>query len=484
VRALLLLAALLVLVGSGCSDDKTAREKPTPPAQHFQSRPDLQPPVITMTKVASDVDGGYIFLAPKKEVAQSGPMIIDGSGELVWFHPLDTHAVADFRAQTYDGKPVLTWWRGKATLGVGDGYYVIMDDSYHQIATVTAGNGLTGDIHEFLITPQNTALITVYNRLPRDLSSIGGPKQGWIWDGIVQEIDIATGRVLFEWHSADEVAVTESYAKPPTASAKGPTASTYDYFHINSIDLEPNGNLLISARNTRAVYEIKRSEGKIAWRLGGKKSDFVMGPGTRFAWQHDARRRADGTITLFDNGADPKVEEFSRVLTIRADTASHRATLVRSYAHPRHLLATSQGNAQLLSDGRFFVGWGAQPNFTEFDRDGRVLVDGHFKQGADSYRIYRLPWTGRPRDDPAVVVTGKAGAITVLASWNGATEIARWQVLAGPDGNRLHVVATAPRAAFDTAIAVRTRQLYLRVRALNDRGAVLGTSRAAAVPPQ
>jgi hypothetical protein len=359
---------------------------------------------------------------------------------------------------------------------------VIMDSSYHQFATVIAGNGLTGDIHEFLITPQNTALITVYRRLPTNLSSVGGPKEGAIYEGVVQEIDIADGRVLFEWHSADHVAVAESYAKPPPATARGPKASLYDYFHINSIDLEPNGNLLISARNTRAVYEISRADGRILWRLGGKKTNFTMGPGTNFAWQHDARRQEDGTITLFDNGADPKVEEYSRALMIRANTDKWRATLVRSYAHPRHLLASSQGNAQLLAGGRVFVGWGAQPNFTEFAQDGRVLLDGHFKQGADSYRVYRFHWTGHPSDNPAVVVTGESGTISVHASWNGATEIERWQVLAGPSTDKLQVVATAPKTAFETAITVQTGELYIRARALNDRGAILGTSRAIPVP--
>ena len=110
-------------------------------------------------------------------------MILDDRGEVVWFRPLDTKGVADFRAQRYGGRPVLTWWRGRAERGVGDGYYVIVDETYNEIATVAAGNGLTGDIHEFLITARDTALITIYERKPWDLSSVGGPKDGEIFDG-------------------------------------------------------------------------------------------------------------------------------------------------------------------------------------------------------------------------------------------------------------------------------------------------------------
>ena len=166
---------------------------------------------------ARDTAPGYVFLAPKRRVAQAGPMILDDAGELVWFHPLDTEGVTDFRAQRYDGRPVLTWWRGKSELGVGDGHYVIVDDAYREIATVSAGNGLTGDIHEFLITDRDTALITIYHELPADLSAIGGPKDGAILEGVVQELDIGTGRVLFEWHSAPEVELEESYAEVPKA---------------------------------------------------------------------------------------------------------------------------------------------------------------------------------------------------------------------------------------------------------------------------
>ena len=401
------------LAVAGCHEDgensaESAPPEPAPPTQHFRSRPDLRPPQVEITTRARGTVAGYVFLAPKRRVAQAGPMILDDAGELIWFQPLDTEGVTDFRAQRYDGRPVLTWWRGKSEQGVGDGHYVIVDDSYREIATVSAGNGLTGDIHEFLITDRDTALITIYNELPADLSPVGGPKDGAILEGVVQELEIGTGRVLFEWHSAPEVAVEESYADVPRAE-KGDEADAYDYFHINSVDEDDDGNFLVSARNTHAVYKISRDDRKVMWRLGGKRSDYAMGPGVRFAWQHDARRQPDGTLTLYDNVSDDEDAKgrSSRVVVLRLDDGAQRATLARSYEHPDQLLATTQGNAQFLDGGHVFVGWGAQPYFTEFDRGGDVLLDGHFGvDGTDSYRAYRLAWTGRPAVRPAVRLGG------------------------------------------------------------------------------
>ena len=116
-------------------------------------------------------------------------------------------------------------------------------------------------------------------------------------DGIVQEVDIETGEVLFEWHSLDHVGLEESYYQ----SVAGPQDWAFDYFHINSIDPNPDGYLTISARRTSAVYKVDRKTGEVVWRLGGKNSDFEMGPGTRTDWQHDARRHPDDNITIFDN---------------------------------------------------------------------------------------------------------------------------------------------------------------------------------------
>jgi hypothetical protein len=475
-----LAAALSLLVSTGClGDDEPAEAAaPPPPTQHFRSRPDLTPPPVEVTTAAHRTAPGLLFLAPKREVAQAGPLILDDEGQVVWFDPLDTKGVADFKVQRYDGRPVLTWWRGRADKGVGDGYYVLADESYRQIATVVPGRGLAGDIHEFLITPRGTALISIYRRLPHDLSALGGPKEGEIFDGTVQELDIRTGRVLFEWHSLDHVALAESYEKAPPAG-QGAAAAPFDYFHLNSIAEDEDGNLLLSARHTHAIYKVSRGDGRVLWRLGGKRSDFALGPGTRFALQHDARHRGGGILTLFDNGPE-REGTHSRALVLRLDEQARRATLFRSYEHPRGLHSETQGDAQVLPDGHLLVGWGSSPVVSEFDESGRLLLDLRFGgEGADSYRAFRFVWRGRPAELPAVALAGDR----VYASWNGATDVARWQLVAGPTPAATMPLASVARTGFETAIPVHTDQPWIRVRALSARGTVLGTSRALELHP-
>jgi outer membrane protein assembly factor BamB len=483
-RTLLALALALACTACGEQAKPKAAPKAPPqpkpgPSQHFRSRPDLRPPVVQIRTPAKGTAPGYVFLAPKMAVAQAGPMIMDDRGRLVWFHPLQfTKGVTDFRAQRYRGKPVLTWWRGRlSNVGVGDGWYVIYDTSYRPIAEVRPGDGLVGDVHEFRLTSRDTALVTIYHRLHVDLTSIGGPKDGLIWDGIVQEVDIPTGRVLFEWHSYPQIGVKESYSKPPPKQL-GTKAFPYDYIHINSIDEEPNGNLLISGRNTHALYEVNRRTGKVLWRLGGKKSNYRLGPGVKFAWQHDARRQPDGTITIFDNGAAPPVEKFTRVLVLRVDEQAKRVTLVRSYRHPKRLLSPFEGNAQFLPNGHVFVGWGGWPYISELDRNGRVVFDAYFGHGknpgedADTYRAYRFAWQGRPKDPPAIAVSGGK----VYVSWNGATDVARWQVLVGKANDDLAVVTSATKSGFETAIPFQANGKYVAVQALDRKRKVLAVS--------
>jgi hypothetical protein len=457
----------------------TAASAPAGQAWNFRSRPDLHPPVIQVTRQARHTAPGYIFIAPKNGPEEAGPgqdgcMILGNDGQPVWLRLLQNEDmdVMNFKAQTYKGETVLTWWEGYHT-GYGQGEYVILDSSYRELARFGAGNGYQGDHHEFLITPQDTALITIYNRLPRDLVSEGDPSDGYVLDGIVQELDIETGEVLFEWHSLEHIGLEESLYEPPSD-----LEAAFDYFHINSIDPIPGGYLIISARRTCAVYKVDRKTGEVVWRLGGEQSDFDMGYGTRTDWQHDARRHPDGTITIFDNGGVQK-DVQSRGIVVEVDEDDMSATLVGEYTHPNKILAATQGNLQVLPNGNVFIGWGSEPSYSEFGPDGKLLYDASFPSQVESYRAFRFPWKGQPEDRPAVVAeAGPDDKVTIYVSWNGATEVDSWQVLAGENPDQLEPAGSAPRKGFETAVTLYTNEPYVAVEAKDSSGRVLGTSGA------
>jgi hypothetical protein len=475
-RIWLLVAALVVLAGAAAVVLVLARSH-AGEVLRFRSRPDLQPPAVEVRTASPQAAGGDLFVAAKDGAGQSGPMILDGRGRLLWFDPLPSNRVAfDFRAQRYRGKPVLTWWQGVVVDGHGSGEGVIADARYHVIATVHAGAGESADLHELQLTSRGTALLTVYQPVRRDLSRWGGPRNGTVEDSIVQEVEIATGRVVFQWHSLDHVGLGESMRAAP-----GDRSQPWDYFHINSIEEDGAGDLLISARNTSTVYKVDRASGAVAWRLGGKRSSFAMGPSASFVSQHDVRRAPGGDVTLFDNAAPPTTSLRTRALRLHLDTARQTATLVHAYRRPRPLLSDAQGSVQLLPGGDVFVGWGGtSPWVSEFAAGGRLRFEARFvASGVDSYRAYRLPWVGRPTDRPALALRARSrGGTSVSVSWNGATEVARWQVLAGSGPGRLRAVASGRREGFETTIELPSAPRYVAVRALDRNGRALGTSRA------
>jgi hypothetical protein len=456
----------------------SAAPEPAPKEyQSFYSRPELRPPDVTVSAKAQTAAGGDLFLAPYSGVGQYGPMILGEHGELIWFKslsPAGTRA-ADFRVQQYEGKPVLTWWQdpliadGSKTAGE-----VIANSAYQTIAVVRAGNGYQPDLHEFQIAPQDTAWITVYDAIDCNLSSVGGPKDGAVADTLLQEIDLKTGLVMYEWHSLDHVPLQSSYASAAPASKSEP----FDYFHINSIDTELDGDLLVDSRNTWAAYDVDPKTGQVRWELGGKHSSFKLGPGAATAWQHDARQQPDGAITFFDNGAFPAVHPQSRAIELALDPATMTATLVHSYEHQNPLVAGSQGNVQALQNGDWMVGWGQAGYLSEVTPAGLVLFNAHLPPDWESYRTYVLPWAGQPAEPPAVAPAPGGSPATVYASWNGATEVASWRVLAGSSPNALAPVAGAPKNGFQTAIAIpaSVSGRYVAVQALNSAGAAIGVS--------
>jgi hypothetical protein len=439
----------------------------------FHSRPDLQPAAVRFIAGPTPAAADDLFLAPQFGPLQDGPMLLDPSGNLLFFKPMPNGSVAaDFKIQQYQGKPVLTWWQGYTAAGIGVGQDEIYDSSYREIAQVHAANGLSADLHEFLLTPGGTALIVASYPVIWDTSGVGGSTHKIVLDSVVQEIDIPTGLVLFQWDSLDHVPLRDSYERP----AKG---ALYDYFHVNSIDPASDGNLIISGRNTWAAYKVNRSSAQTMWTLGGKHSSFKMGSGASFAYQHDVRvlGAGDRQVSLFDDAdGPPPVHSQSRGLVLGLDYRRMTARVATERAHTPQLLTRFQGNLQVLPNGALLIGWGQQPYFTEFGPRGRVLLDARFVDGTSSYRVYAFPaWTGTPAVAPAIAAANAGRATTVYASWNGSTQTAFWLVLSGSKRGGLSVKHLTRRSGFETAIKIG-RARFVRVEALDARGHVLGNS--------
>ena len=472
--------------------------------QHYLSAPSLTPSTVTVTTPKAGIPAppaasGDLFLAPYQGMGSPGPMIAEQDGALVWFHPLPAgESATNFQVQSYEGQPVLTWWQGRIIrVGFGEGEDVIYDDAYRQIATVRAGNGYRADLHEILLTPQGTAWIDAFDPIHMNLASVHGSPHGILLDSVIEEVDIRTGLVMWEWHALGHIPLGDSLNH--VSSGEYP----WDYVHINSISPggagsspgdgtgsgEP-GNVLLSSRNTWTLYDVNMHTGGYNWLFGdGRHSSFKLGPGVRFYWQHDAQFQPGGLISLFNNASDPPEQRESSGLLLRPDIGARTVTLVKRFVNPtRTLLASSQGDTLSLPGGDWLLGYGGLPNFTEFDSSGHVLLDGTLGKNVQDFRTYLSPWSAQPTTAPAIAVVpspptrGGAGTATVEASWNGATAVASWQVLAGASAESLAPVLTVPRSGFQTTIPVSTPEPDLAVRALSASGQILGTSAAQPIP--
>ena len=453
--------------------------------QHYSSAPSLTPSTVSITTPAkAGASPGYLFQAPYQGKGTPGPMISEQNGSLVWFHPVPKDdSATNFQVQQYEGKPVLTWWQGRILeVGFGQGEDEIYNTSYQHIATIYAGNGYHADLHVIKITPQGTAWIDVFDPIHMNLSSAGGESNGVLTDSVVEEVDIKTGLVMWEWHALGHISLSESNNPAPKASYP------WDYVHINSISPGPEsgagtgadqpGQVLLSSRNTWTLYDVNMHTGSIDWRLGGSHSTFKLGGGTRFYWQHDSEWQPGGLISVFDNGSDPPKEKQSRGLLLDPNTSNHTVTLLKQFTNPtKTLLASSQGNLLNLAtgentSGNWLMGYGGLPNFTEYDPSGHVLLDGTLGKNVQSFRTYIDPWSGQAPGAPSVAVSGSSVAV----SWNGATNVASWQVLGGASATALAPVAKAAKAGFQTTISVPAGSAYVAVQALDSSGAVLATS--------
>ena len=462
-------------------------------AYSFVSAPSLHPPKIRVETAAAPqaLAPGYILAANFYDlsngpiVGQSGPMILDKRLRPVWFRPVPKNVVAsNLSLQTYQGRPVLAWWQGivTSTGATQSGEIVVVDRNYRTVATLTGRDGWILTLHEFQIRGDN-AWVTANRNLPMNLTKYGGAKNGALVDSAVQEYSLKTGELLRSWDALDHISLSDSHSPPP------PNGFPWDAYHVNSIDVEPGGKLLVSMRDTWAAYQVDSATGSILWTLGGKHSSFRFGENADFQWQHDVTIDERGEVTLFDDhccevtgaGTYLSPEGPSRGLVLRLDFAAKTARLVHEYRHDGELHAAYMGNFQRLANGNVVVGWGAEPYISEYLQDGRVVLDGVLPSPDLTYRAVVAPWVGVPRARPAAAARATAGGAAVYASWNGSTEVSSWRVLGGADGSHLGKVAQQPKAGLETAIAVDGRHRVFVVQALDSNGRVLAQSRPTVV---
>lgn len=475
----------------------------SPQVWSFVSELDLHPMKITVNTFNPGTSSGFVFLAPygfssDAMYGQPGSLIVDNAGNPIWFRPLPSPNLmnTDFRVQTFHGKPVLTFWQG--TLATPPAYtnapggssepgscYYILDDTYAVIKTVSAQKGCISDIHEFLLTPRDTALLLSTKKVQMDLTPYGGPQDGFIQDFAIQEIDLHTNKLLFFWDALEHIPLTDSYQ---SASSAKSSDNIWDVYHLNSIGLtDTPDDIIVSSRSTWTIYRINKPTGNIVWRLGGKQSDFAIESGGEFSWQHDARFLHNNQVSLFDDNSDGSSdpEPPSHGLMLQLDLNKMTASVNRTYYHDPNISVASQGNLQSLPNGNKFIGWGQSPYFSEYKEPGNtesnpalnLLYAAQIPSTNYSYRAYRHDWTGKPFYPPSIGVISSRGLITVYASWNGSTKTARWQVYSGSKPKKLSLTGSAEKSGFETAIPVNKKGPYFQVKALNSHGKVIGESK-------
>ncbi|HWF36809.1 MAG TPA: arylsulfotransferase family protein [Solirubrobacteraceae bacterium] len=484
------LAMLVVVLMAGLAASPAAASADLG-AWSFQTAPALTPPRVEVLTSRPGTASGLVFLDPFKDfavttpqVGQSGALVLDNAGDPVWFRPAPAgQEIVDFRTQALFGRPVLTWWQGALILppatpaGVPEpgGAFYVYDQHYREVKRITARNGFIADPHELILTSRGTAIFPAVKDVAADLSPYGGSATGHYEDNAIQEIDLKTGKLVFSWDMASHIPLSEAEVTPAPASAV-----VWDPYHINSIDIDATGHLLISARDTWGLYEISRHDGHVVWRLGGKNSTFAVGKNADFSWQHDARYLPGNEISLFDDSCCSlplgKPARFARGLVLKLSSGRKTATVARSYTHNPGLDVPTQGSMQTLPGGHVFIGWGQQPLYSEYTAAGKLLYDARLPNADESYRTLRLPWVGKPLTRPSIAVRRSGAQAAVYASWNGATAVASWKVLAGPGRRRLAALQTVARHGFETTVRLRSRRVRFEVQALDARGRILGTS--------
>lgn len=479
----------------------------------FKSRSDLSVPRLNITIPATEeTSPGYLFAAPFSGYAdnknhgprQAAPYIFTDKGELIWsgFSYFSIWAT-NFQYGKVNGEDRLFSFEGSHNpdYGHGHGHITFLDSNYETVKELRAGKHKIIDKHEFHIIGEKTGLVQIYQPVPRDLRPYGaGAGQQWIVNAIFQEIDIESGEILFEWSSLDWISPEESVLpiNEGQAGSGFNSSDAWDYFHINSVDKDLEGNYLISARDAAALYKINGATGEILWKLGGlpDKTSSSFDSDFTFSFQHHARYLStEGSkqrISLYDNSAhgtenkEGKVVSYSKTSSgkiIEVDTNLWKATLLQDYLPPDDLLSKSQGSTQVLPNSNVIVNWGSEGAVTEYAPNGRAIFHAYFDSGSlgnkvENYRAFKFNWTGIPNEDIAIVSEiSDADETHVYVSWNGDTRTKIWRFFSdGANGDRTFLGETK-KTGFETHCKLKENFIDKVVaEAIGEDGELLSTS--------
>ncbi|KAF7717514.1 Arylsulfotransferase family protein [Penicillium ucsense] len=462
----------------------------------YKSRPDISPLILNIEQtIPEKLAPGYIFIAPY-EAANSGPYIFDNNGELVWSGwgvsgPGNAHGI---HVCKYKGADHLCFFQGDQQKGYCRGHGVILDNSYRIVRSVQPGGGMAAsDMHEFRpLDDGRSALMTVYQQRQFDMSPWNvRTGMGWIMESVFQEVDIETSKVLFEWRSLDHVDPSLSYTWPSHTDTSGTglhALEPWDYFHINSVDKNQDGDYLISSRHTSAIYKISGRDGSIMWQLHGAKPTF-RNINFSFSQQHDARWLFENTthsvISFYNNGYNGfnQTHPISSGMIVLIDHVEKTATQIREYAPAvSDLVSSSQGNLQVLPNQNVFAGWGNNPFVSEHDPDGNLVLWARFAEDVVmNYRAQKFEWEGNPTDSPALWSYSRAGTpvspLQFYVSWNGATQVKTWRFFGAQNATGpWELLAEAPKTGFETAFIHPAYFPWTRAGAIGADGQELGMS--------
>lgn len=356
---------------------------------------EVLPQDFPVIEVASwpGVSDGFLLLDSISRQTQRGYVLILDNAGVPWFYlQKPEERPRDFKRHQ-DGRLSFHETTGVNSVGRRSGERVVLGEDFHeQSRWSTVGLDHT-DFHDFLLLANGNRMFLAYDPVFRDLGEDGGGLR-LLEDTVVQEVD-SNGDVVFEWRSWGDVPLEDQTRPHPS-----------DYAHGNSLDVDTDGNVLVSLRGTSQVVKIDRESGELLWKLGGRSSDFafVDDPLQGFCGQHTARRLPNGHLLLFDNGNHcpfeqlPPRGEVTRVLEYELDEDNWTARLVWSYSDPQRY-SLSAGSSQRLANGNTLVAWGRNTDTattaTEIDPEGNTVQEiAVFAAPGQISSVYRVSRVG------------------------------------------------------------------------------------------